>query len=315
MIPHSRSQTDFQTRPVSIAITGANSSVGKILLKHIVDQDDLQARAGVRTQEAVATLPSDPGVTPCVICYDDKDTLATLLDGVSCLVHLAGILIESKHSNYQAANVDPTGAVVEACRHANVDHIVFISSLGADINSGNRYYRSKGVAEEVIVHSGISATIIRTSMLLGPGTAGAQSLVRIASRPSVRMLGGGDYSLRPLDVDDLIDAILHCCRVQTDGVTVHELVGPEPITHRDLITTTGQLMGHNVSIATMPVWTAKLGAAMASWIRQGGMTPTVIEVITADETVPRNADVDLGVSLTPLSVTLKKLLLENTHRQ
>ena len=74
-------------------------------------------------------------------------------------------------------------------------------------------------------------------------------------------------------------------------------------------------MGHNVSIATMPVWTAKLGAAMASWIRQGGMTPTVIEIITADETVPRNADVDLGVSLTPLSVTLKKLLLENTHRQ
>ena len=218
-----------------IAITGANSSVGKVLLRHVADQDDVEARAGVRTRQAVATLPSDPGITPCVIRYGDRDTLAALLDGVSCLVHLAGILIESKHSSYQTANVDATQAVVEACRHAKVDHIVFISALGADINSRNRYYRSKGEAEQVVAHSGISSTIIRTSILLGPGTAGAQSLVGMASRASVKVLGGGHHSLRPLDVDDLSDAILYCCRVQADGVAVHELVGPEPMTHRDLI--------------------------------------------------------------------------------
>ena len=37
------------------------------------------------------------------------------------------------------------------------------------------------------------------------------------------------------------------------------------------------------------------------------MTPTVIDVITANETVRRNADVDLGVTLTPLGATLEKL--------
>ena len=42
------------------------------------------------------------------------------------------------------------------------------------------------------------------------------------------------------------------------------------------------------------------------------MTPTVIDVITADETVRTNADVDLGVSLTPLSATLEKLLPEKS---
>ena len=42
------------------------------------------------------------------------------------------------------------------------------------------------------------------------------------------------------------------------------------------------------------------------------MTPTVIDVITAEETVHTNADVDLGVSLTPLSATLEKLLPERT---
>jgi hypothetical protein len=38
------------------------------------------------------------------------------------------------------------------------------------------------------------------------------------------------------------------------------------------------------------------------------MTPAVIDVITSDETVQANADVELGVTLTPLSATLEKLL-------
>ena len=300
-----------------IAITGANSSVGKVLLNHIATQanGDFKAYAGVRTRQAVATLPSNPTITPYVICYGDRDSLMALLEGANCLVHLAGILIESKYSSYQTANVDATQAIVAACRHAAVDHIVLISALGADINSGNRYYRSKGVAEQIVAQSGVAATIIRTPILLGSGTAGAQALVAMASRASVTTLGGGHHSLCPLDVDDLSDAILHCCRMQADGVAIHELVGPTPLSHRDLIHMTGQLMGHNVSVGSIPIWAAKLGGAIAGWTRRGGMTPTVIDVITADETVRRNATVDLGVNLTPLTVTLKKLLPKTTLSQ
>ncbi len=296
-----------------IAITGANSSVGRALLSHVAGQDDVEARAGVRTEQAAATLLNDSSITPCVISYRDANTLAALLDGVGCLVHMAGILVESHHSSYQTANVDTTQAVVDACRLANVDHIVLISTLGADVNSVNHYCRSKGEAEEIVKKSGIASTIIRTSILLGPGTAGAKALVGSASRASVKVLGGGRHLLRPLDVDDLSDAILFCCRTQADGVVVHELVGPESVTHRDLIATTGHLMGRNVSITAVPIWAARLGAAMAAWIRRGGMTPTVIDVITADETVRTNADADLGVNLTPLSATLEKLVTRETR--
>ena len=72
-------------------------------------------------------------------------------------------------------------------------------------------------------------------------------------------------------------------------------------------------MGHEVSVRSMPVWLAKLGAAIAGWKRQGGMTPTVIDVITSDEAVHENADAKLGVILTPLSATLEKLLRSETE--
>ena len=293
-----------------IAITGANSSVGKVLLRHVVERDDVEARAGVRRLQAIETLPNDPSITARVIDFDDKGTLLSLFDDVSCVVHLAGILIESKHTSHKTANMDATAAVVEACRHAEVSHIVFVSSLGADATSGNAYLRSKGIAEQVIADSGISSTTIRTPILLGPGTAGAVSLVAMASRTTVRVLGGGRHRLRPLDVDDLSIAILNCCREQPEGIALHELVGPEPVTHRDLIIRTGRLMGHDVSVSALPIWAVRAGAALAGWVRRGGMAPTVIDVITTDEVVQTNADAALGVSLTPLSATLDKLVLD-----
>ena len=293
---------------VNIAVTGANSAVGRALLKRLVAQDDIRAVAGVRRREALARLPRSPHITPRLISYDRLDSLTAALTDIGCAVHLAGILFESKTSDYQTANVGTTRSLVEASTAAAVNHVVFISSLGADPNSANRYFRSKAEAERVVTDSGIDATIIRTPLLLGPDTAGGRALVRVASQHSVRVLGGGAHLLRPLDVDDLCSAIVGCCRQPATGVTVHELVGPTTITYRDLLQRTGSLLGHELSIGSMPLWLAKFGAALASMVRTGGMTPTVIDVITSDEAVDHNADGDLGVSLTSLADTLVKLL-------
>jgi len=293
-----------------IAITGANSSVGQAFLAYLLNQadSDIAVNAGVRTQAAVNTLPTHPSITPYVIQYGDVSSLEHLLDGTDCVVHLAGILIESPSSNYQSANVHATGAVVEAAQRTSVAHFVLVSALGADALSTNGYYRSKGLAEDVVAQSGIVADIIRTPMLLGPDTAGAKSLIGLASRPAVKVLDGGEHVLRPLDVDDLSQAIRQCCQRGPIRTMSHELVGPEAITYRDLIVATGRLLGQDVSVGALPVWSAKLGAMLMGLFKRGGITPSVIDVITASESVTHNADTELGVALTPLSTTLQKLV-------
>ena len=164
------------------------------------------------------------------------------------MVHLAGILMENPTSSYQAANVDATRAVVEACKKAEVLHVVLVSVLGADPDSANRYLSSKGRAERIVVESGLSAAIIRTPILLGPGTAGARAVVHAASQRTVTLLGGGRHSIRPLDVDDLSRAILRCCRAPRAGAAVYELVGPEAVTYREVIARTARMMGREVSV-------------------------------------------------------------------
>ena len=293
---------------MKIAVTGANSSVGKNLLAHVVDRGDLQVIAGVRSERVAVSLPSAPQITTRVISYEDVSDLAVTLEGASCLVHLAGILIESRTSTYASANVATTAAVVEASRKAGVKHIVLVSVIGAGANSPNRYLRSKGEAERAVAESGVSSTTVRTPILLGPSTAGAASIVRTAGQGKARLLGGGRYCVRPLDLDDLSRAILEVCNARPEGVRIHELVGPESISYRELVGRVAGMMGAEISIGVMPVWIAKLGAAITSRMNGGGVSPTVIDVITTDEVVERNADTDLGISLTPLTTTLQRIL-------
>ena len=293
---------------MNIAITGANSSVGHILLRHVAERGDIQVVACVRSAQAMSNQPASPSIYTRAIDYADRDGLAAALGGAGCVVHLAGILFESPASSYQTANVDATQAVVDACRKAGVCRIVLASVLGADPMSPNRYLRSKGRAERLVLESGLSGAIIRTGILLGPGMAGARALVYAASRPAVTLLGGGRHSIRPLDVDDLSRAIVRCCEASGPGVILYELVGPEPAAYRDVVARTAAMMNRRVSIRSLPIWLARLGAGVSGWRRRGGMTPTVIDVITASEVVHENADAALGVHLTPLSATLEKLL-------
>lgn len=293
---------------MKIAITGANSSVGQNLLAHILRRQEMQAIAGVRSSSAFGQLPHSDRIQPQVIRYDDAQGLAATLQGADCVVHLAGILIESRQSTYQEANVDATAAVVKAATRARVRHLVFVSVVGADAASGNAYFRSKGKAEQLVSQSGLSASILRTPMLLGPGSAGALSLVATASKETAGILGGGHYQARPLDIDDLSEAILICCKRAAPGAQCYELVGPEPITFRDLVIRTAQMLGKPVAIKAVPIWLATLVAAVTSRLKGGGFTPTVIDVITRDEKVTHNADEALGLRLTPLDDTLRKLL-------
>jgi NADH dehydrogenase len=282
--------------------------VGKNLLAHACARAEFEVVALVRSEKAAAALSAPPGVEVRIVAADNVDDLARTMAGAASLVHLSGILIESRTATYEQANVAATASAVEACRRAGVPHIVLISALGADERSANRYRRSKGEGERIVQRSGLDATIIRTPILLGPETAGAAGIVRSVMSGKVSLLGGGRYLMRPLDIDDLSEAILGACIRRQTGAHVHELAGPEPISYRALLERVASLMGRTVAFSAVPIWVAKIGAAIGHRVKGVGITPTVIDVITTSEQVEHNANGELGVALTPLSETLDKIV-------
>lgn len=292
---------------MKVAITGANSSVGKNLLVRLSKVEDITIVAGVRNENVIPELPKNPAIKPTVINYDDIKSLEKALDGADIVIHLAGILIETKHSNYANANIAATAAIVDAAKKSDVKSIIFISVVGASPESRNAYFRSKGVAEELVLSSGLGARILRTPILFGPNAAGSQAIIGMISSGQAKLLGGGHYQMRPLDIDDLSEALTILCSTSIQDQVTYELVGPESASYRDIIEMTAQVMGKTIAFGNVPILLAKFGAAITSIIKGGGITPTVIDVITQDEIVKTNADSALGITLTPMKQTLKKM--------
>lgn len=292
---------------MKVAITGANSSVGKNLLVRLSKEEDITIVAGVRNEKVIPELPKSSAIKPTVINYDDIKSLEKALDGADIVIHLAGILIETKHSNYANANIAATAAIVDAAKKSDVKSIIFISVVGASPESRNAYFRSKGVAEELVLSSGLGARILRTPILFGPNAAGSQAIIGMISSGQAKLLGGGHYQMRPLDIDDLSEALTILCSTSIQDQVTYELVGPESAPYRDIIEMTAQVMGKTITFGNVPILLAKFGAAITSILKGGGITPTVIDVITQDEIVKTNADSALGITLTPMKQTLKKM--------
>ena len=292
---------------MKVAITGANSSVGKNLLVRLSKVEDITIVAGVRNENVIPELPKNPAIKPTVINYDDIKSLEKALDGADIVIHLAGILIETKHSNYANANIAATAAIVDAAKKSDVKSIIFISVVGASPESRNAYFRSKGVAEELVLSSGLGARILRTPILFGPNAAGSQAIIGMISSGQAKLLGGGHYQMRPLDIDDLSEALSILCSTSIQDQVTYELVGPESAPYRDIIEMTAQVMGKTIAFGNVPIPLAKFGAAITSILKRGGITPTVIDVITQDEIVKTNADSALGITLTPMKQTLEKM--------
>ena len=292
---------------MKVAITGANSSVGKNLLVRLSKEEDITIVAGVRNEKVIPELPKSPAIKPTIINYDDIKSLEKALDGADIVIHLAGILIETKHSNYANANIAATAAIVDAAKKSDVKSIIFISVVGASPGSRNAYFRSKGVAEELVLSSGLGARILRTPILFGPNAAGSQAIIGMISSGQAKLLGGGHYQMRPLDIDDLSEALTILCSTSIQDQVTYELVGPESAPYRDIIEMTAQVMGKTIAFGNVPILLAKFGAAITSILKGGGITPTVIDVITQDEIVKTNADSALGITLTPMKRTLEKM--------
>jgi hypothetical protein len=143
--------------------------------------------------------------------------------------------------------------------------------------------------------------------LLGRDTAAGKALVREAGSTSAKLLGGGLHQVRPLDVEDLCTAILAVCEVPPAQTRTLELCGPEPVSYHDLVSRMAQKLHTTVQVKAIPVGMAKCFTGLTHALKGAGMSPAIIDVITASEVPSNDAAQILGITLSPLESTLERL--------
>jgi uncharacterized protein YbjT (DUF2867 family) len=298
---------------MKIVITGANSAVGQAILRCGPKNEGTTYTliAAVRSARAAEQIRSTSTNASGVfqISYDDSASLDAAFQGASAVIHLAGILVESPDSTYEQANVASTRSMVEAANRNGGRKIVLVSATGADATSRNRYYRTKGEAEELVRASGINYTVLRAPLLLGHGTAGGAALGRHLQHSRAKLLGGGRNFQQPLFVDDLARAAVSAANPSAATNLVLDLVGPVSLPERELVERAARLLGRQVRIGSIPKYWLYLMLTIRQRIGKRGFSRDVLDVITADTRLdPRPAAAALGIELTGIDEMIKNSL-------
>ncbi len=308
-----RHRSAGSNRNMRIVITGANSALGRAILR-------CRSEPGAPPNELVAAVRSEraadqirpllgEGSSAVQISYDDPGSLDAAFRGASAIVHLAGILVERPGSTYEQANVASARSVVEAAKRCGAEKFVLVSATGADEASSNGYYRSKGQAEAMVRGSGLCYTILRAPLLLGGATEGAAALKRNASLRKAMLIGGGRNFQQPLYVDDLARAAIAASQSSVASNRTVDLVGPVSLPERELVERAARALGHEVRVRSISKGLLSFVLAIRQRVFGPGFSPDVVDVITTNTRLdPQPAASELGIHLTGIDEMIKKSL-------
>jgi uncharacterized protein YbjT (DUF2867 family) len=184
-----------------ILLTGGTGFIGRALARHLVETGH-EVRILLRPSLRTPKLPIGVPMEVAVSGLGDVRGLRAALRGVDTIYHLAGGEAEGGRANLQAVDIDGTRNLTEAAADAHIERIFYLSHLGADRASGFPVLKAKGIAEEYIRKSGVPHTILRGSILFGPGDSFTTGLAMLlAAAPGFLPLPSkGETLIQPLRI-------------------------------------------------------------------------------------------------------------------
>ncbi len=94
--------------------------------------------------------------------------------------------------------------VVTACQSRGVHRVVYVTSLGTAPDEPSEWLRERWQTEQLLLNSGLDATVIRPGNIVGVGGRGFDTIVSQARRRIAITLGGNRPKMRTIALDDLI---------------------------------------------------------------------------------------------------------------
>ena len=216
-------------------VTGASGVLGRAIVKALVARDEV--RATVRRPEAADALRS-LGAKVAVVPVDEPEDLIEILPRVHTIVHLVGGVNQSSDDEIVAANHGSTLAMVGAAKEAGVRRVILLSVPGASLDHAHPFLRAKGLAEEVVLQSGLEHAVLRASHAYGLGGLWFTSTVTGADHGFV--VGDGTQRWAPVLADD-VARIVAAIDDRHDAVEgVWSIGGPEELTADEVFAIAGE---------------------------------------------------------------------------
>lgn len=234
-----------------ILLTGGTGFVGRALARQLVEAGH-EVRILIRPSPKNPRLPKGVPVEVSVVTLTDQRGLLAALRGVDQIYHLAGG--ESSNQLFET-DIEGTRTLVQAAAEAGVQRIIYLSHLGADRASAFPVLKAKGIAEEHIRNGSVKYTILRSSIIFGPGdnfTGSLAYLSRIARLGVIFLPNRGEVRLQPIFVEDLVTCLLWTLDNSDLENETREIGGSEYFTLRQIMEIINSVIGKKRLFISLP---------------------------------------------------------------
>ncbi|CAB4244706.1 Predicted nucleoside-diphosphate-sugar epimerase [Methylacidimicrobium sp. AP8] len=219
----------------TVLVTGGTGFVGSHLVRRLVE---LGYHVRVLTRAGGTTKRTLPSVRCTLVEGDplDPDVCRRATLGTDAVIHLIGILKESRNISYREAHVQTTRLLLSAAKGNGVRRWLHMSALGSRPYAPSRYHQTKWTAEELVRASELHWTIFRPSVIYGPGDHFLTVFRNLLSRPLFRYFsilplpGGGASPLQPVAVEDVVTAFTRALVLPQTIGKEYVLSGPDRVT-------------------------------------------------------------------------------------
>jgi NADH dehydrogenase len=226
-----------------------------------------------------------------------------------------GIIQESSEATFSGVHVEGTRNLLEASRKAGVRHFFYQSAIGTRPGARSRYHKTKWEAEELVRASGIAFTILRPSLIYGPGD---QFTIRLAEMirmsPVLPVIGTGRSRIQPISVDDVAACISKIVTSDSFLNEIYEIGGPEQLTYEEVTAMIADAMGVKRPTLHMPLFFVKTAARVLEAVLPRPPVTTDQLIMLQEDNVCSMRDIRDAFGIEPLKFSegLRKFIRKAT---
>src|SRR6267142_117852 len=247
---------------MKVFLTGATGFVGGHLLRRLIS-DGHTVRALVRAGGAKPAFP--PGIETVAGDVVENIGLDQGMNGCDAVIHLVGIIAETRGATFERVHHLGTRNVVEAAKRNGIGRFIQMSALGARADGVAEYQTSKWKGEEAVRQSGIPFCILRPSRIFGPGDGFVTQMLDVMRKAVLArpVPGNGRPKFRPIFIDDVASCFSKALTTPAATGSAIDLGGSEELTLNEILAEIAAWAGIRKPVLHVPLPIMMMAAAVA----------------------------------------------------
>jgi len=238
-----------------VAVAGASGFVGTHLRDFL--KDDFRFRALTRSASVVE---QNPGADTTDWRHCDLYSLPKVTEALAgCdlgfyLVHSMAPSSRLVQGSFEDTDLLLADNFIRAAEAGGIKHVVYLSGLIPNTDEPlSPHLRSRLEVENVLRSRTVKVTVLRAGLIFGPGGSSFSLLINLVRRLPIMLLPAWVRSkTHSIDIENVCQAFELCMQEPELAGATYDLGGHYPMTYREMISQTAELLGKKARFVNFP---------------------------------------------------------------